>query len=109
MFLPCCLTFTVSDAYWPHSLFLLSSCKVEDSVRISEALLSDLSAFRSFMRFCDDLSEVLRAYEQEQFEDWSREILSGLADPKSGIRWDTFTVCFVFLSPYVSSISVNWL
>ncbi|CAL8361611.1 unnamed protein product [Merluccius merluccius] len=59
--------------------------KVEDSVRISEALLSDLSAFRSFLRFCDDLSEVLRAYEQEQFEDWSREILSGLADPKSGI------------------------
>ncbi|XP_056467776.1 cytoplasmic dynein 2 heavy chain 1 isoform X1 [Gadus chalcogrammus] len=59
--------------------------KVEDSVRISEALLPDLSAFRSFMRFCDDLLEVLRAYEQEQFEDWSREILSGLADPRSGI------------------------
>uniref|UniRef100_A0A3B3YWL0 Uncharacterized protein n=1 Tax=Poecilia mexicana TaxID=48701 RepID=A0A3B3YWL0_9TELE len=59
--------------------------KVEDSVRISEALLSDLSGFKSFMRFCDDLLEVLRAYEQEQFEDWSREILFGLADPKLGI------------------------
>uniref|UniRef100_A0A3P9QAB0 Cytoplasmic dynein 2 heavy chain 1 n=1 Tax=Poecilia reticulata TaxID=8081 RepID=A0A3P9QAB0_POERE len=59
--------------------------KVEDSVRISEALLSDLSGFKSFLRFCDDLLEVLRAYEQEQFEDWSREILFGLADPKLGI------------------------
>ncbi|KAJ3590899.1 hypothetical protein NHX12_008847 [Muraenolepis orangiensis] len=59
--------------------------KVEDSIRISEALLADLSAFRPFLRFCDDVLEVLRAYEQEQFEDWSREILSGLAEPKSGI------------------------
>ncbi|KAG7247632.1 hypothetical protein CRUP_038140, partial [Coryphaenoides rupestris] len=61
--------------------------KVEDSIRIFEALLADLSAFRSSLRFCDDLLEVLRAYEheQEQFEDWPREILSGLADPKSGI------------------------
>uniref|UniRef100_A0A3P8WNV8 Cytoplasmic dynein 2 heavy chain 1 n=1 Tax=Cynoglossus semilaevis TaxID=244447 RepID=A0A3P8WNV8_CYNSE len=59
--------------------------KVEDSVRIAEALLSDLSSFKGFVRFCDDLLEVLRAFEQEQFEDWSREILSGLADPKSGI------------------------
>uniref|UniRef100_A0A671UTN4 Cytoplasmic dynein 2 heavy chain 1 n=1 Tax=Sparus aurata TaxID=8175 RepID=A0A671UTN4_SPAAU len=59
--------------------------KVDDSVRIAEALLSDLSGFKGFMHFCDDLLEVLRAYEQEQFEDWSRDILSGLADPKSGI------------------------
>ncbi|KAM9359311.1 cytoplasmic dynein 2 heavy chain 1 isoform 6-T6 [Symphorus nematophorus] len=59
--------------------------KVEDSVRIAEALLSDLSGFKGFLHFCDDLLEVLRAYEQEQFEDWSRDILSGLSDPKSGI------------------------
>lgn len=62
---------------------------MEDSVRIAEALLSDLSGFKGFLHFCDDLLEVLRAYEQEQFEDWSRDILSGLADPKSGIRLDT--------------------
>ncbi|XP_028320044.1 cytoplasmic dynein 2 heavy chain 1 isoform X2 [Gouania willdenowi] len=59
--------------------------KVEDSVRIAEALLSDLSGFKGFLRVCDDLLEVLRAYEQEQFEDWSRDIMSGLADTKSGI------------------------
>lgn len=59
---------------------------MEDCVRIAETLLSDLSGFKGFLRFCDDLLEVFRAYEQEQFEDWSRDILSGLADPKSGIR-----------------------
>ncbi|KAM4566457.1 cytoplasmic dynein 2 heavy chain 1 isoform 3-T3 [Odontesthes bonariensis] len=59
--------------------------KVEDSVRIAEALLSDLTGFKGFRHFCEDLLELLRAYEQEQFEDWSRDILSGLADPKSGI------------------------
>ncbi|XP_061923239.1 dynein cytoplasmic 2 heavy chain 1 isoform X1 [Entelurus aequoreus] len=59
--------------------------KVEDCVRISEALLSDLSGFKTYLRFCDDLLEVLRAYEEEQFEDWSRDVLSGLADPKSGL------------------------
>uniref|UniRef100_A0A3B4GDC8 Cytoplasmic dynein 2 heavy chain 1 n=1 Tax=Pundamilia nyererei TaxID=303518 RepID=A0A3B4GDC8_9CICH len=59
--------------------------KVEDSVRLAEALLSDLSGFKGFLHFCDDLLEILRAYEQEQFEDWSRDILSELTDPKSGI------------------------
>lgn len=59
---------------------------------ISEALLSDLPGFKSFMRFSDDLLEVLRGFEQEQFEDWSRDILSGLANPKSGIRSVKVTV-----------------
>uniref|UniRef100_A0A7N9ATV1 Cytoplasmic dynein 2 heavy chain 1 n=1 Tax=Mastacembelus armatus TaxID=205130 RepID=A0A7N9ATV1_9TELE len=59
--------------------------KVEDSVRITEALLPDLSGFKGFLHFCDNLLEFLRAYEQEQFEDWSRDILSGLANPTSGI------------------------
>ncbi|KAA8593993.1 hypothetical protein FQN60_004827, partial [Etheostoma spectabile] len=59
--------------------------KVEDSLRIAEALLPDLSGFKEFLHFCDDLLEILRAYEQEQFADWSRDLLSGLADPKSGI------------------------
>ncbi|XP_054598719.1 cytoplasmic dynein 2 heavy chain 1 isoform X1 [Nothobranchius furzeri] len=63
--------------------------KVEDSVRIAEALLPDLSGFKGFLSFSDDLLEVLRAYEQEQFDNWSRDILSGLADPKSGISLQT--------------------
>lgn len=65
---------------------LWSPLQVEDSVCISEALLSDLPGFKSFVRFSDDLLEVLRGFEQEQFEDWSRDVLSGLTNPKSGIR-----------------------
>lgn len=62
---------------------------MEDSIRIAEALLTDLSGFKSFLSFSDELLELLRAYEQEEFEDWSRDILSGLADPQSGIRLET--------------------
>lgn len=60
--------------------------QVQDSIRIAEALLMDLSGFKAYLCFSDELLELLRAYEQEEFEDWSREILSGLGDPKSGIR-----------------------
>lgn len=60
--------------------------QVEDSLKMADALLSDLSGFRPLLRFCDELQEQMRSYEQEQFEDWSRDLLSGLSDPKSGIR-----------------------
>lgn len=53
---------------------------------MSEVLLSDLSGFQSLLRFSDELKEQLRSYEQEQFEDWTRDLLSGLSDAKSGIR-----------------------
>ncbi|KAM6946318.1 LOW QUALITY PROTEIN: cytoplasmic dynein 2 heavy chain 1 [Aplochiton taeniatus] len=71
----------VNNIVWVRQLIH----KVEDSLRIAEALLADLVAFRGLLRCCDDLLEVLRAYEQEQFQDWSRDLLSGLSDPKSDI------------------------
>uniref|UniRef100_A0A8C9S5I7 Cytoplasmic dynein 2 heavy chain 1 n=1 Tax=Scleropages formosus TaxID=113540 RepID=A0A8C9S5I7_SCLFO len=71
----------VNNIVWVRQLLL----KVEDSMRMAETLLSDLSGYRSFMRLTDDLQELLRSYEQEQFNDWSREIQTGLSDPKSGI------------------------
>ena len=73
-------------------MYFCACLQVEDSVRIAEALLSDLSAFKGFLHFCDDLLEILRVYEQEQFEDWSRDILSGLLDSKSGIRLETVDI-----------------
>lgn len=95
----------------PFYLLLLLN-QVEDSVRIAEALLSGLSGFKGFLHFCDDLLEILRAYEQEQFEDWSRDILSGLADPKSGIRLEIRTTisdfCFVLLAK-ACQLSSNYM
>ncbi|KAI1893942.1 hypothetical protein AGOR_G00128840 [Albula goreensis] len=71
----------VNNIVWVRQLTL----KVEDSIKLAAALLSDLSGYRPFLRFSDDLQEQLRAYEQDQFDDWSRDIQSGLSDPKSGI------------------------
>ncbi|XP_057206860.1 cytoplasmic dynein 2 heavy chain 1 isoform X3 [Triplophysa rosa] len=71
----------VNNIVWVRQLLL----KVEDSLKMSEVLLSDLSGFQSLLRFSNELQEQLRSYEQEQFEDWTRDLLSGLSDPKSGI------------------------
>ncbi|XP_059389920.1 dynein cytoplasmic 2 heavy chain 1 isoform X1 [Carassius carassius] len=71
----------INNIVWVRQLLL----KVEDSLKMADALLSDLSGFRPLLRFCDELQEQMRLYEQEQFEDWSRDLLSGLSDPKSGI------------------------
>ncbi|XP_065136472.1 cytoplasmic dynein 2 heavy chain 1 [Paramisgurnus dabryanus] len=71
----------VNNIVWVRQLLL----KVEDSLKMSEVLLSDLSGFQSLVRFSSELQDQLRSYEQEQFEDWTRDLLSGLSDPKSGI------------------------
>lgn len=56
-----------------------------DAIKISEALLSDLSGFEKFRRTADDILEQFKVYEQEQFDDWSRDIQAGLSNPKSGL------------------------
>lgn len=71
--------------------------QVEDSIKMAEVLLSDLPGFRAFVRFSDEVLEQLRSYEQEQFDDWTRDLISGLSDPKSGIRY-THTTCQILLS-----------
>ncbi|TRY83670.1 hypothetical protein DNTS_027964 [Danionella cerebrum] len=52
---------------------------VNNIVWVRQLLLKHL------VRFSDDLQEQLRSYQQEQFEDWSRDLLSGLSDPRAGI------------------------
>ncbi|KAH0625160.1 hypothetical protein JD844_033332 [Phrynosoma platyrhinos] len=59
--------------------------QVDDAIKIAEALLSDLSGFQKFQRTADELLEQFKVYEQEQFDDWSRDIQSGLSNPKSGL------------------------
>ncbi|KAI5098641.1 cytoplasmic dynein 2 heavy chain 1, partial [Silurus meridionalis] len=71
----------VNNIVWVRQLLM----KVEDSLKMAEALSSDLAGFRAFMQFCDEVLEQLRAYEQEQFDDWTRDLIPGLSDPKSGI------------------------
>lgn len=64
---------------------IISISKVDDAIKIAEALLLDLSGFQNFRQTADDLLEQLKMYEQEQFDDWSRDIQTGLSNPKSGL------------------------
>uniref|UniRef100_A0A8C9IFY6 Dynein cytoplasmic 2 heavy chain 1 n=1 Tax=Piliocolobus tephrosceles TaxID=591936 RepID=A0A8C9IFY6_9PRIM len=75
------LSEVVNNIVWVRQLEL----KVDDTIKIAEALLSDLSGFRCFHRNAEDLLDQLKLYEQEQFDDWSRDIQSGLSDSRSGL------------------------
>ncbi|XP_053164065.1 cytoplasmic dynein 2 heavy chain 1 isoform X1 [Hemicordylus capensis] len=75
------LSEVVNNIVWVRQLQL----KVDDAIKIAEALLSDLSGFRNFRRTADELLEQFKIYEQEQFDYWSRDIQSGLSNPKSGL------------------------
>ncbi|KAF5921105.1 hypothetical protein HPG69_018505 [Diceros bicornis minor] len=75
------LSEVVNNIVWVRQLEL----KVDDTIRIAEALLSDLSGFRSFHQSAEDLLDQFKLYEQEQFDDWSRDIQSGLSDSRSGL------------------------
>ncbi|XP_078258652.1 cytoplasmic dynein 2 heavy chain 1 isoform X1 [Rhinoraja longicauda] len=71
----------VNNIVWVRQLEL----KAVDTMKIAETLLHDLSGFQSFWRNCNELLDQLRTYEQEQFDDWSREIQSSVSDPKAGV------------------------
>uniref|UniRef100_A0A8C3BFS8 Dynein cytoplasmic 2 heavy chain 1 n=1 Tax=Cairina moschata TaxID=8855 RepID=A0A8C3BFS8_CAIMO len=75
------LSEVVNNIVWVRQLEL----KVDDAIKLAEALLSDLSGFQSFHQSADSFLEQLKVYEQEQFDDWSRNIQSELSNPKSGL------------------------
>ncbi|XP_023565248.1 cytoplasmic dynein 2 heavy chain 1 [Octodon degus] len=75
------LSEVVNNIVWVRQLEL----KVGDAIKTAEALLSDLAGFRSFHRGAEDLLDQFKLYEQEQFDDWSRDIQSGLSDSRSGL------------------------
>ncbi|XP_038236236.1 cytoplasmic dynein 2 heavy chain 1 isoform X1 [Dermochelys coriacea] len=75
------LSEVVNNIVWVRQLQL----KVDDAIKIAEALLFDLSGFQTFRQNADDLLEQFKVYEQEQFDGWSRDIQSGLSNPRSGL------------------------
>ncbi|NXG46652.1 DYHC2 protein, partial [Psilopogon haemacephalus] len=75
------LSEVVNNIVWVRQLEL----KVDDAIKLAEALLSDLDGFQTFHQSADSFLEQLKAYEQEQFDDWSRNIQSELSNPKSGL------------------------
>ncbi|XP_069664408.1 cytoplasmic dynein 2 heavy chain 1 isoform X2 [Haliaeetus albicilla] len=75
------LSEVVNNIVWVRQLEL----KVDDATKLAEALLSDLPGFQTFHRSADSFLEQLKVYEQEQFDDWSRNIQSELSNPKLGL------------------------
>ncbi|XP_075274100.1 cytoplasmic dynein 2 heavy chain 1 isoform X3 [Opisthocomus hoazin] len=75
------LSEVVNNIVWVRQLEL----KVDDAIKLAEALLSDLPGFQTFNRSAGSFLEQLKVYEQEQFDDWSRNIQSELSNPKSGL------------------------
>ncbi|XP_053312461.1 cytoplasmic dynein 2 heavy chain 1 isoform X2 [Spea bombifrons] len=71
----------VNNIVWVRQLQL----KVDDTMKIGETLLSDLSGFQSLHRSAEEMLERLKTYEQEQFSEWARDVQSSLSDPKSGL------------------------
>ncbi|OXB57863.1 hypothetical protein ASZ78_016437 [Callipepla squamata] len=75
------LSEVVNNIVWVRQLEM----KVDDAIKLAEALLSDLSGFQTFHQSAHSFLEQLKAYEQEQFDDWSRNIQSEVSNPKSGL------------------------
>ncbi|GAB0180600.1 cytoplasmic dynein 2 heavy chain 1 [Grus japonensis] len=75
------LSEVVNNIVWVRQLEL----KVDDAIKLAQALLSDLPGFQAFHQSADSLLEQLKVYEQEHFDDWSRNIQSELSNPKSGL------------------------
>ncbi|XP_022103094.1 cytoplasmic dynein 2 heavy chain 1-like isoform X1 [Acanthaster planci] len=68
----------VNNIVWVRQL----EAKVEETSSVAEALLKDLSGFSRFRRSAGDLVDELRNWRQEQFDNWSREMLAAIEDPK---------------------------
>ncbi|OXB72002.1 UNVERIFIED_CONTAM: hypothetical protein H355_002516 [Colinus virginianus] len=75
------LSEVVNNIVWVRQLEM----KVDDAIKLAEALLSDLSGFQTFHQSAHSFLEQLKVYEQEQFDDWSRNIQSEVSNPKSGL------------------------
>ena len=57
----------------------------------AESLLGDLGGFASFKHDASELKEELKEYQQDQFDGWSRDMLSAIDDPLQSIRY--YIVC----------------
>ena len=72
----------VNNMVWVRQL----EAKVEEKSSTAEALLGDLAGFKSFRRDAMDLLEELQNWRRDQFDDWSREMVSQIEDPDHPLR-----------------------
>ncbi|XP_022324921.2 cytoplasmic dynein 2 heavy chain 1-like isoform X2 [Crassostrea virginica] len=63
--------------------------KTEETIKTAETLLGDLSGFSKFRKDAQDLLDELGQWRQEQFDDWSRDIMDRITDPKEPLCLET--------------------
>lgn len=78
----------VNNIVWTRQL----ESKVRDTLSTAETLLGNLSGFEPFQREASEVREELKDYQREQFDSWSKEILSAITRTTDSLRYysDTF-------------------
>ena len=81
-----CLTVILQLAKFIALLALFLS-QIEETLKVAEALLGDLSGFRNLRRDATELAEELQTWRQEQFDEWARDMQEQIDDPNQQLRY----------------------
>ena len=72
----------VNNIVWSRQL----EAKVRDTLSTAETLLGNLSGFEGFKKEATEARQELKDYQREQFDSWSREILSSINRSGDSLR-----------------------
>lgn len=81
----------VNNIVWARQL----ESKVKDTLATAETLLGGLSGFAGFQREANEFKDELKEYQKNQFDAWSRDILTSISHPTEPLRYSgvTKSVC----------------
>ena len=78
------------------ALLALFLSQIEETLKVAEALLGDLSGFRNLRRDATELAEELQTWRQEQFDEWARDMQEQIDDPNQQLRYLIFSLFWNF-------------
>ena len=78
----------VNNIVWCRQL----EAKTSDIVTTAEHLLGELAGFERFQGEANELKDELRAYQREQVDSWSRQVLAAIDHPTEPLRYVHFEI-----------------
>ncbi len=72
----------VNNIVWTRQL----ESKVRDTLTTAETLLGNLSGFEAFQHEANQVKEELKDYQREQFDSWSRDVLTSISRSTESLR-----------------------
>ncbi|KAK3100036.1 hypothetical protein FSP39_013759 [Pinctada imbricata] len=63
--------------------------RTQETIKIAESLLGDLSGFTKFRKDAQEFMDELVSWRTEQFDDWSRDMLDRISDPRQPLCLET--------------------